>query len=245
MRIIPVIDFMGGLIVQAVRGERQFYGPVNSVLASGRDPLALARALQIETGCQEFYVADLDALMGRPEQLPLIKSIAAELKADIWLDAAITNAQAVETVVKAGAKVIVGSETLTDIGILKEIRKALPENNLLFSMDIAKNRVISQCSNLKGKSPLKALDIVAAEGINHFIILTLDQVGTGSGPDIKLLKDVCSRFPSLSFIAGGGIRKLEDLLLLNSLEIDGVLLATALHRGWITRSDIEELKADT
>ncbi len=65
MRIIPVIDLMNGLVVQAIRGERDQYGPVHSILVPDAKPLSVAQALQDETCCNEFYIADLDAILGR------------------------------------------------------------------------------------------------------------------------------------------------------------------------------------
>ena len=64
MRIIPVIDLMKGEVVQAIRGDRANYRPVQSVLTRDAQPLSVARALQDATGCDEFYIADLDAIMG-------------------------------------------------------------------------------------------------------------------------------------------------------------------------------------
>ena len=46
MRIVPVLDLKGGVAVHAVRGERQSYAPVRSVLSPSADPVALARAFQ-------------------------------------------------------------------------------------------------------------------------------------------------------------------------------------------------------
>ena len=48
-----------------MRGERERYRPVSSVLAGeDGDPLALARAFRSELGLDELYVADLDAITG-------------------------------------------------------------------------------------------------------------------------------------------------------------------------------------
>jgi len=90
-------------------------------------------------------------------------------------------------------------------------------------------------------SPLDALEIVAGQGWLNFILLTLDHVGTGSGPDWELLETARHRFPQLTFFAGGGIHIPEDIDRLISLNIDGVLVATALHRGWITARHIRDM----
>ena len=92
MRIIPVLDLKGGVAVHAVRGRREDYTPVRSVLAGSADPVALARAFSTALGCRECYVADLDAIAGRGDHEITIRTIA-ELGLVVWLDAGTTTPQ--------------------------------------------------------------------------------------------------------------------------------------------------------
>jgi len=65
MRVVPVIDLKAGTAVHAVRGERESYRPVRSVIAGADgDALALAHAFRAQLGLDELYVADLDAIGG-------------------------------------------------------------------------------------------------------------------------------------------------------------------------------------
>jgi phosphoribosylformimino-5-aminoimidazole carboxamide ribotide isomerase len=243
MRIIPVLDLMNGQVVHATRGERDQYRPVQSLLVSDAKPLSVARALQDETGCDEFYIADLDAILGRGAQYNVVQELADELKSELWVDAGISNEAAALEALNGGAtRVIICSETLPNLDVLRAIRATLPSEQLVFSVDIMKGQVVSRCSSLHGQDPLIALDLLSREGWSHFIILTLDQVGTGGGPDWSLLKAASHRFPRLSLIAGGGVRTPGDLQDLAAMNISGVLVATSLHRGWITRRDLEAIQ---
>lgn len=49
MKIIPVIDLLGGQAVHSVRGEREKYRPVESLLVSGIDPIDIAHVFVKET----------------------------------------------------------------------------------------------------------------------------------------------------------------------------------------------------
>ena len=60
MHIIPVLDLMNGQVVQAIRGERDTYQPIESVLTPETHPLSVARALQAETGCQKSDFTQTD-----------------------------------------------------------------------------------------------------------------------------------------------------------------------------------------
>ncbi len=233
---------MNGEVVHAVRGDRANYRPVQSVLADDAKPLSVARALQEATKCDEFYIADLDAIMGGQPQWNIIQEIANGVRAKLSVDAAIEDSAKAIKLIEAGAeRAIVCSETLRDLDESKAIRNALPGERLLFSVDVVKGRVLSRCPALRDVDPLVALDLMANQGWSRFIILTLDQVGAGSGVDLSLLKAANDRFPELSLIAGGGVRSPRDLRQLASINMSGVLIATSLHLGWITPLDLHDL----
>jgi phosphoribosylformimino-5-aminoimidazole carboxamide ribotide isomerase len=115
-------------------------------------------------------------------------------------------------------------------------------DKLILSLDIVGGRVLSGAQSLKDLEPLKALERLVLEGLERFILLTLDAVGTGGGPDLSLLHRAQRVFPRLTLIAGGGVKTPEHLRALSATKVDGVLVATSLHRGWITGRDIAALK---
>lgn len=239
MFIIPVLDLLNQQVVQGFRGEREKYRPVQSVLTDAVDPLAVARALQFETQCRAFYIADLDAIQKQGDHRTAIQRLARELDADLWVDAGVTDVTAARDLLQAGAhKVIIGSETLPGLSSLHAIQEVISTHHLLFSLDIAGDQVLSEASALKGQAPLAVLELLIEHGLSQFIILTLDRVGTGGGPAWSLLNSIRQTFPTLFLVAGGGVRTPGDLDDLVSLGVDGVLVASALHRGWITKKDL-------
>ena len=127
MRIIPVIDLMKGEVVQAIRGDRANYRPVQSVLTRDVQPLSVARALQDATGCDEFYIADLDAIMGGQPQWNVVREMAGGVRAKLSLDAAIADAAKAMKAIEAGAeRAIVCSETLQDLDASSAIEVRFP-----------------------------------------------------------------------------------------------------------------------
>ena len=66
MKVIPVIDVLGGVAVNAVKGMRQEYQPLKSSLCKSADPVDVAAAFRT-FGFKELYMADLDAITcGKP-----------------------------------------------------------------------------------------------------------------------------------------------------------------------------------
>ena len=236
---------MGGRVVQGLRGERQAYQPVRSALVAGCDPLTIARALCGACGGKVVYVADLDAIAGTGDHLETVGELADGLGVEPWVDAGVSGEEAAARLLEAGAaRVIVGTETLSEIGALRALRGALPAGQLIVSLDVGASGVISRCPSLRGRVPLEALEVLAAEGVEDVILLALTHVGTGAGPDTETLRAARAAFPRLRLVAAGGVRDPGDLRLLAAAGADGVLLATALHRGWITPADIRAARSD-
>ena len=239
-----MLDLIGGRVVQGLRGERQDYRAVRSGLVAGCAPVAIARALCRECGGRALYVADLDAIAGTGDHRAVVRELRARLGAKTWVDAGVSDAEAAARLLEAGAtRVIVGTETLPDLVALRAIRDAVPADQMMVSVDVGTHGVLSRCPELAGRSPLIVLELLVDEGVTEVILLALPQVGTGAGPDLETLRAARAAFPNVRLIAGGGVRTPEDLRALAAAGADGVLLATALHRGWITAADIRAARS--
>ncbi len=238
MLIIPVIDLLDGKVVHAMRGEREKYRPVKSILAEGSDPVEIARALTTATGSNQLYIADLNAILKKGTNsglFPHIKSHGISL----MIDAGVSDLRSALDVKRAGAdKIIVGTETISDIDQLSEITGQIDPYDIVLSIDIKKGMVLSKAYGLMGIAPVRAIEKLAERGIKSFIFLTLDLVGSGEGPDAFLISEARREFSSHTLISGGGVKSPVHLDQLKLAGADGVLVATALHMGWITRDDI-------
>ena len=240
MKIIPVIDLLDGQVVHAVRGEREKYRPVKSVLAIGSDPIDIANALINETGCSEMYIADLDAIRKKGSNRDTIARIGDKAGISLLVDAASFDAESAVAVKKSGADtVILGSETFADLAELSGITKHIPVDELLFSIDISGGRVLSRSDDLRGIDPVEAMHILSEKGIHRFILLTLDMIGSGEGPDVEIIKRARMEFPRHTLISGGGVKYAYHLEQLIEAGSDGVLIASCLHKGWISAKDIK------
>lgn len=241
MDIIPVMDLLGGLVVQAVRGERETYGPVDSVLVDNASPVAVASALAAETNCRAMYIADLDAIQGGLGHGDILKELCREMEPELWVDAGVTEETDAERILALGVdRVIIGTETIKSLQDMRAVLGAVPPEKIMPSLDVRGGKVLSKASELENAEPLEALKKLRDLGLDRFILLTLDVVGSGGGPDWALLKAARERFPQLGVIAGGGVKGMADLQEAESLGLDGVLVATALHKGWIRGRDLSK-----
>jgi len=239
MRVIPVLDLKDGLAVHAIRGERDHYGPLASMLADTAEPLVLARAFREQLGLSELYVADLNAIQGDGDHQAIIADLAKQGKLALMVDAGITSADRAQELLATGAnKVIIGTETLSGWEALVAICATIPARHLVFSLDMRSGRVLSHSPQLSALDPLGVLDGLQRTGLREVILLDLARVGTGGGTDQALIKEARRRYPELALLAGGGVRNMDELCRLEALGVDGVLVGTALHQGTITARDL-------
>jgi phosphoribosylformimino-5-aminoimidazole carboxamide ribotide isomerase len=240
IRIIPVLDLKDGVAVHAVRGDRAAYAPVRSVLADSADPVALARAFMTRLGCRECYVADLDAIAGRGDHAPAIRSLVG-LGLAVWLDAGIATAAEAERALSWGvARVIVGTETLGDPGALPSIAAAAPASGCLLSLDLRHGRLLGGSPAVERLDPVALAREAWHAGIRAFIVLDLARVGGGPGGETGTAITLRDALPRAEIIVGGGVRDAEDLRELAGRGFDGALVATALHTGAITSAAAAE-----
>ena len=242
MRVVPVIDLKDGTAVHAVRGERERYRPVRSVLAADDgDPAALARAFRSELGLRELYVADLDAIGGERGHSATIAALAPEAR--VMVDAGVSEPARARALLDLGAhRVVVGTETLSGPDALDRLLAALPDGAVVLSVDLRAGRLLSPDPALAGAPALDAVAHLHRAGLREAIVLDLARVGSGAGPDVALIAEIHAAFPDLELIAGGGVRDVEDLRALEAAGAAGALVATALHSGVIGPRELARLR---
>lgn len=78
------------------------------------------------------------------------------------------------------------------------------------------------------------------------IVLDLAGVGVDGGvPTLPLCRAIRSEFPDVQVITGGGVRGRGDLQALAAADVDGVLVASALHNGQVTPEDVAAVQAQS
>jgi HisA/HisF family protein len=224
MRIVPVIDLKGGVVVHARRGRRTEYAPLRSPLVEGCEPLAVARAMGELCRTSVLYVADLDAIAGNPVDEATLRALSA--MSEPWVDAGATTPEAAAALHRAGvARNVIGTESL---GPDSEITPPV-----VLSVDLRDGRLISPDPDLAGRNPPAAAPLANRLGVREVLVIDLARVGSGSGPPLRAVAELAAALPTTAIYAGGGVRDDADLRALESAGAAGALIATALHNGAI------------
>jgi len=233
LNLIPVVDLLQGQVVRAVRGDRKSYRPIVSALCASSDPVTVARILCDHCAARQLYVADLDALQGGAVQIDVLADVMKALPhIELWLDVGLADAAAGEA-------------------LREQLGPFASRTVLVFGSESLRSReALERCfdSTAKGGAdaggPGAALSLDRRDGQRldnagcwdavdlwpqRLIVMTLERVGSGAGPDLETLQEVRRLAPDAMVIGAGGIRSQEDLALASAAGADAWLVASALH----------------
>jgi phosphoribosylformimino-5-aminoimidazole carboxamide ribotide isomerase len=232
MRIYPVIDLKGGVVVHGKGGERDGYRPVVSRLVASAEPLAVARAFRERLSLRRLYVADLDALAGADPAFEVLAALLAD-GFELLVDAGARSAGGAARLLEAGVQEVVAAlETLPDPRALEEIIALAGAERVVFSLDLKAGALLGERRGWPFASPEETARAAHAAGARRLLVLDLARVGSGSGPaHLELLRRLARELPGVELLAGGGVRSREDLSLLEAAGASAALVATALHDG--------------
>jgi phosphoribosylformimino-5-aminoimidazole carboxamide ribotide isomerase len=233
LNLIPVVDLLQGQVVRAVRGDRKAYRPIVSALCASSDPVTVARILCDHCAAHSLYVADLDALQGGAVQVAVLSELLRALPGvALWLDAGLADAAAGEALrAQFGADaervvLVFGSESLRSREALERCFADTASNEkeeegpgAVLSLDRRDGR------RLDAAGCWDAVDLWP----QRLIVMTLERVGSGAGPDLDTLQAVRALAPGATVIGAGGIRSPDDLARAAAAGADAWLVASALH----------------
>ncbi|MDP2248761.1 MAG: HisA/HisF-related TIM barrel protein [Nitrosomonadales bacterium] len=231
MDIIPVVDLMNGQVVHAKHGDRVNYRPIQSSLCASSAPLDIVKSLLELYPFKRLYIADINAIQRRGNHTHIIQQIMDRYPSlELWLDAAINETESAASWQQQGIQCVIGSESMIGLDDYQAIQKAL-KNDFALSLDFHTQHCLG---------PAELFTNVALWP-DRVIAMTLDLVGSASGPDTDKLYQLRSKHPQI--YAAGGVRHFDDLRALVKAGVAGVLVATLLHTGKLTASQIDDMSS--
>ncbi len=217
--VISSIDIMQGKVVQLKQGQEK--------MLERDDPVALATEFD-KYG--EVAVIDLDAAMGKGENLSLIKDVLKY--AECRVGGGIRSLERAKELVSFGAlKVIIGSQAFEHNQInhdfLRELSDHIGIAHIIIAVDALHGEIVTRGwkhhTNIPLLQALKELEQYASE----FLFTCVEREGTMKGIDIALIKELVRRTKRKVTVAGG-VASLDEVKELADLGVD-VQLGMALY----------------
>jgi phosphoribosylformimino-5-aminoimidazole carboxamide ribotide isomerase len=238
-RVIPVLDIMDSIAVHAKKGERANYQPINLKLIRSTNPIEIVDYLKFECKFEEFYLADLDAITKYKPNFEILLEILDVPDIRVMIDPGIRNKGDLLKFSEFKLnKLILGLETIENVDVIKESLEIFGHSKIIVSIDMYREKIISNVSRLGAQNPLQVVKEIEDVGVKEVILLDLFRVGQKIGGIPPLSTEIQNKFNGTVLI-GGGIKNYQDLLMYKDREFSGVLIATALYDGSI---DVEKVK---
>lgn len=224
---------MHGHVVQAVRGQRQHYRPIQSQLTTSHTLIDVVDAILQVYPFDCVYIADLNAITKDTELTDHRARIQHAMQTfpqiDWWVDAGIRSAEELQYWQAIGVTPVLASEVLGSIESYQQLRQLAPESRL--SLDFFSE-------GFKGPAGLLEHSAIWSQPT---ILMSLPKVGAHQGPDLDRLIQMQQHSPTQKLYAAGGVRHLEDIQALAAQGAHGVLIASALHQKRLNTLQIASL----
>ena len=211
--IIPSIDLMNGKAVQLIQGKEKVLERENVI--------DLAREF---SKYGEIAVIDLDAALGKGNNIDLIKQICKI--ADCRVGGGIRDKEKADELLRAGAKkIIIGTKATP------EFLENLPTDRVIVAVDTKNGFVVDKgWTNNTGKTAKECVK----ELENYccgFLYTIVDKEGCMKGTDVDAIKALQS-ITNKRITAAGGISSIDEIKLLDGRGID-CQLGMAIYTGKI------------
>jgi phosphoribosylformimino-5-aminoimidazole carboxamide ribotide isomerase len=238
MEIIPAIDIIEGKCVRLTHGD------FNQKKVYNENPLEVAKEFE-DAGIRRLHLVDLDgAKAGVVKNWKVLETIAGKTSLVIDFGGGVKTEKDVKIVLDSGALfVTVGSIAVKDESLFSSWLSAMGAEKFLLGADV-KNEKITVSGWLE-QTDIWVYDFLEnyqAKGVKQVFCTDVSKDGAMEGPSLMLYKNIVEKFPSLHFIASGGVSNMDDVYALEDAGCSGVIIGKAIYEGTVTLKDLMKLK---
>lgn len=235
MEIIPAIDIIEGKCVRLTHGDYSQKKVYNE------HPLEVAKEFA-DAGIKRLHLVDLDgAKAGSVKNWKVLETIASKTFLDIDFGGGLKTDKDVQIVFDSGAALAtVGSMAVKEEEIFKKWLQFFGASRFLLGADV-KNEKIT-VSGWQEQTDIWIYDFIekyTKAGIIQIFCTDVSKDGALQGPSIELYKGIVEKFPSLHFIASGGVSSIDDVHQLESVGCKGVIIGKAIYEGKVSLAELK------
>lgn len=236
-RIIPCLDVEDGRVVKGIKFKN---------IKDAGDPVELA-ALYNQQGADELTFLDIGAsYRSREIMIEVVEKVSSQVFIPLTVGGGIREVADMRRILNAGAdKVAICTAAIKNPSLISEGAEKFGSQCIVLSID-AKRNGDSWSAYINGGRVNSGIDALEwakqgeQMGSGEILLNSIDMDGTKQGYDLELTRTV-SELVNIPVIASGGAGTLEQMLDAIVLgKADAVLLASLLHYGEYTISDIKK-----
>jgi phosphoribosylformimino-5-aminoimidazole carboxamide ribotide isomerase len=237
MTIIPAIDIIDGKCVRLTQGD------YNQKTVYNEHPLEVAKQFE-DAGFTRLHLVDLDgAKAGAVKNWKVLEAIAGKTKLVVDFGGGIKTENDVNIVFECGsALATVGSIAVKDEATFISWLEKFGADKFLLGADV-KDEKIAVAGWLE-TTDIWIYDFIEKyieKGVQQIFCTDVSKDGKLEGPSIDLYKNIITKFPSLHFIASGGVSSINDVDELQEIGCKGVIIGKAIYEGKVKLSELLKL----
>ncbi|KAI9449603.1 hypothetical protein F5148DRAFT_1291365 [Russula earlei] len=236
MVIIPAIDIIDGKCVRLTQGDYQQKKIYNE------NPLEVAKTFE-DAGLKRLHLVDLDgAKAGAVQNWKVLEAIAGNTSLVIDFGGGIKTAGDVDIVFNAGAALAtIGSIAVKEEYTFVQWLQHYGADKFLLGADVKGEKIaIGGWLETTDVDIYHFIEKYMGHGVQQLFCTDVSKDGKLEGPSIELYSNIINRFPSLHFIASGGVATIDDLYALQKIGCTGAIVGKAIYEN---RISIEELRS--
>ncbi|MDB5191674.1 MAG: hisA [Segetibacter sp.] len=234
---IPAIDIIDGKCVRLTQGDYSQKKIYNE------DPLEVAKEFE-DAGLSRLHLVDLDgAKAGAVKNWKVLEAIAGKTRLIIDFGGGIKTENDVDIVFESGAVLAtVGSIAVKDEATFVHWLEQYGAEKFLLGADVKDEKIA--IGGWLETTDIWIYDFIEkyiSKGVQQIFCTDVSKDGKLEGPSIDLYKNILSKFPSLHFIASGGVSSIEDVHALKEIGCKGVIIGKAIYEGRISPKSLKGL----
>jgi len=237
MQIIPAIDIIDGKCVRLTQGDYSQKKIYNE------HPLEVARQFE-DAGLERLHLVDLDgAKAGAVKNWKVLESIAGKTSLVIDFGGGIKREEDLGVVFNSGAALAtIGSLAVKNEELFIQWLKTYGPEKFLLGADVKDEKIaVGGWLETTGIWIYDFIEKYIQHGVQQIFCTDVSKDGLLQGPSVDLYKEVIDRFPSLHFIASGGVSSTKDLETLQKIGCKGAIVGKAIYEGRIKLEDLVKI----
>ena len=236
MQIIPAIDIIDGKCVRLTQGD------YNQKTVYNEDPLEVALQFQ-DAGLQRLHLVDLDgAKAGAVKNWKVLEQLTAKTSLVIDFGGGIKKEDDLTIVFNSGAAyATIGSLAVKEETVFVEWIKKYGANKFLLGADVKEEKIA--VAGWLETTDIWIYDFIEkymSHGIQQLFCTDVSKDGKLEGPSVVLYKQILEKFPSLHFIASGGVSSMSDLEALRNAGCSGAIVGKAIYENRISLKELSK-----
>ncbi len=236
MEIIPAIDIIDGKCVRLTQGDYEQKKVYNE------RPLEVAKQFE-DAGLKRLHLVDLDgAREGAVKNWKVLEAIAGGTGLVLDFGGGIKTAKDVDIVFDSGAALAtVGSIAVKDAPLFLSWLQQYGADRFLLGADVKNEKIaVGGWMETTDKWVYDFIREWIGRGVKQLFCTDVSKDGLLQGPSLDLYKNILSEFPTLHFIASGGVSGIDDIYRLQEIGCAGVIIGKAIYEGKVTLKELSK-----